>query len=318
MKAAVVTAFDRPPKYDDSAEPVAQPGEVIVHTRAAALTQLVRAQASGKHYSSGTAPFPFVPGADGVGKLADGRRVYFAFPRPPIGTMAQRVAVKESYCIAVPDELDDVTAAAAANPGMSSWAALSERADLQRGESVLINGATGAAGKLAIQIAKHLGAGRVIATGRNRAVEAELRALGADSFIPLTVAPELTEAFRKEIATGIDVVLDYLYGPSAEAFLAAATGHGSGEAARRTRFVNIGSLGGNSIALPAAALRSSGIELTGSGLGSVSNVALIRVIGELMRAIIPAKLQVQAEAVPLERVETTWTTDTAGRVVFTL
>jgi NADPH:quinone reductase-like Zn-dependent oxidoreductase len=211
MKAAVVEAFDRSPRYCEFAEPQARDDEVIISVRAAALSQLVRAQASGKHYTSGKPPF--VPGADGVGVLANGQRVYFAFPRGPLGAMAERVAVKSAYTIALPDDVDDITAAAIANPAMSSWVALSERAVLKRGESVLVNGATGASGRLAIQTAKHLGAARIIATGRNPASAAELIALGADVFVPLNQSPEvLADRFRQEIAAGVDIVLDYLWG----------------------------------------------------------------------------------------------------------
>lgn len=317
MKAAVVEAFDRPPRYRDFDEPVARDGEILVAVRAAALSQLVRVQAAGKHYTSGTPPF--VPGADGVGVLPNGRRVYFAFPRGPVGAMAERVAVRADLVVELPDDVDDITAAAIANPGMSSWAALTERAHFRKGESVLINGANGASGRLAIQIAKHLGAGRVIATGRNPACEPELRALGADSFVPLLQSPDgLVQRFRDEIAIGVDVVLDYLWGPAAGAFLDAATGHGEGEAAPRIRFVNIGSLGGASIPVAAGALRSSGLEVMGSGLGSVSHVALVQSIAKLMHAINPAGLRIDAMAKPLADVEATWKSDAASRIVFTL
>ncbi len=134
-----------------------------------------------------------VPGADGVGVLENGKRVYFAFPRGPVGAMAERVAVKAANIVELPDDLDDVTAAAIANPGMSSWASLIERVDFQRGETVLINGANGASGRLAIQIAKHLGAGRVIAAGRDPACATELRALGADDFIAPTTKLNCTD-----------------------------------------------------------------------------------------------------------------------------
>ena len=319
MKAAVVHAFDQPPKFGDIAAPVALEGEVLVSTRAAALSQLVRAQASGKHYSSGKT-LPMVPGVDGIGVLADGRRVYFAFPRGPIGAMAETVAVKALQCAEVPADVDDITAAAIANPGMSSWAALTHRSHMKCGESVLVLGAAGASGRLAIQVAKHLGAGRVVAAARNRAVEAELRALGADEFIALDQTPELlTQIFREQIhAPGVDVVLDYLWGMPAESFIGAATGHGSGEAARRIRFVNIGSMAGLSIPMVAGALRSSGLELMGSGLGSVSHADLVKVVGELLHAVGPAKLKVDAVGTPIREVETAWTSKTAQRIVLTL
>lgn len=317
MKAAVVTSFEQSPRYGDFEEPLAQADEVMVSTRAAALSQLVRAQAAGKHYSSGKPPM--VPGADGVGVLDNGKRVYFAFPRGPVGAMAERVAVRAANIVELPDAVDDITAAAIANPGMSSWASLIERAGFQRGETVLINGANGASGRLAIQIAKHLGASRVIATGRNPNCAEELRALGADNFIALQQdSTALTARFREEIARGVDVVLDYLWGPSAEAFLNSATGHGSSEAAPRIRFVNIGSLGGTASSINASTLRSSGLELLGSGLGSLSHAALIRSINSLMQVINSAGLKIDAQAQSLVDVEHVWSEASSARVVFTV
>lgn len=316
MQAAVVESFDHPPRLRDIDAPAAQADEVVVQVRAAALSQLVRAQASGKHYSSTTPPM--VPGADGVGVLPNGQRVYFAFPRR-LGSMAEMVAVPAVNIVALPDALDDLTAAAIANPGMSSWAALTERAGFQAGESVLINGANGASGRLAIQIAKHLGAGRIIATARNAVCEADLRALGADDFIPLQQDPEaLAARFRDEIDRGVNIVLDYLWGPPADALLTAATGHGSSEAAARIRFVNIGSLAGASIALNAGVLRSSGVELVGSGLGSLPHAALLRAISGLMQAAEPAGLSVNAVARPLSEVESAWQEKSDARIVFTI
>ncbi len=317
MKAAVVEHVEHPPRYRDFAEPTAGHDEVMVSVKAAALSQLVRAQASGKHYTSSAVPF--VPGADGVGFLDSGQRVYFAFSRAPVGSMAERVAVKSAYTVPLPDSIDDLSAAAIANPGMSSWAALTERAHLMAGETVLINGATGASGQLAIQIARHLGASRIIATGRNPDYRETLFALGADDFIPLQQPPEqLTQQFRTQIQMGVDIVLDYLWGSSAEAFLTAASSHGEGEAARRIRFVNIGSLGGASIALPAATIRSSGLELMGSGLGSVAHEKLVECIGAMFQIYHSAQLKIEAEAVPLYEVERAWNENKSGRVVFTV
>jgi len=319
MKAAIVHAFDRPPSYGDIDVPKVAPGEVLVRVRAAALSQLVRAQANGTHYSS-RKDFPWVPGADGVGTLADGRRVYFCFPRAPIGAMAEVVTVNSDCCVAVPDSLDDVTAAAIALPGMSSWAALQERAHFRPGERVLINGAAGVSGRLAIQVAKFLGASRVVVTARNPAVEGELRALGADSFIRLDQPADLLAAALKDEVQGrgIDGVLDYLWGLPAAAILAAFTTHDHTAAAPRVRFVNIGMLAGASISLNPGMLRSTGLELLGSGLGSVSPAGIARVVGKLLQAAEPAKLQIDAEAVPLSEVEEAWQRPAAERIVFTM
>lgn len=315
MKAAVVEAFERQPMYTDFAAPQPGPGEVLVEVSAAALSQLVRAQAAGRHYTSATPPF--VPGVDGVGRLADGQRVYFAFPRAPIGAMAERVAVAEACTTPLPDALDDITAAAIANPGMSSWAALTERAMIRPGERVLINGATGVSGRLAIAIARHLGASHIVATGRRPASAEALYALGADEYIALEQPTEdLQAAFSAAIDAGVDIVLDYLWGPSATALIAAATRQGL--AAPRIRYVNIGSLGGAALELPAAALRSSGLSLMGSGLGSVAKERLVAAIAGVFDAVETAGLTIDTRAVPLTEMEAAWNSDDSGRCVFTL
>lgn len=317
MRCAIVESYGRAPHYGQFPDPVAQAGQQLVAVRAAALTPLAKSIAAGKHYSSRDS-FPFVPGVDGVGRLENGQRVYFAFPPAPFGSMAERTVVDVSTCVVLPDELDDLTAAVAANPGMSSWAALTERAGFAAGETVLINGATGAAGRLAIQISKYLGAKTVIATGRNQASVTTLAELGADVLIPLDEEPEkLTETFHRTIKErGVNVILDYLWGASAESIIKAVSGHGSAAGEPPIRFVQIGSITGETIALPAGALRSSGLKLMGSGLGSVSYVELIRAIGELMKAIVPGKFRIEAEPVPLGEVETAWNRDASGRIAF--
>ena len=166
MKAAIITGPGIAPIYADFDRPQPQGKEQRLRVSASALSHLTRGRASGRHYSADNR-FPFVPGVDGVGRRDDGSRVYFAMPRAPFGAMAEETVVDATHCVPVPDDLDDVTAAALANPGMSSWAALRHRARLNPGETVLINGATGVSGKLAIGIARHLGAGRIIATGRD-------------------------------------------------------------------------------------------------------------------------------------------------------
>ena len=316
MKAAVVESFEAGPRYGDFPEPQAEPDEVVVSVKAAAVTQLARAFAAGKHPAAPRPPV--VPGTDGVG-VVEGRRVYFAFPRPPLGSMAEQVAVKRSFTVPVPESVDDVTAAAASNPGMSSWVGLTRRARFERGESVLVNGAAGISGRLAIQVAKQLGARRVVATARNPAVEAELRELGADAFIVLEQdASALTDAFRRELREhGIDVVLDYLYGNPAEAFIHACVGPGRGAAEPRVRFIQLGTLAGPNITLPATALRGSGLELLGNGLGAVSNQELVRGIGEFLATYRAGGFRVETAVAPLRDVAAAWSQASRARLVFT-
>ncbi|RKP46166.1 quinone oxidoreductase family protein [Pararobbsia silviterrae] len=317
MKAAVVTAAHTPPLYADFAVPQAQPGLRSIAVSAAALSRVTRARASGTHYSS-SSRYPFVAGVDGTGCLDDGRRVYFAFPPAPFGAMAEHCVVEDAHCIALPDGLDDVTAAALAIPGMSSYAALIERARFVAGETVLVNGATGSSGRLAVQIAKHLGARKVIATGRNEAVLESLRSEGADATISLT-QPEadLERALASHFREGIDVVLDYLWGPSARASLiAAAKALPDGYP---LRFVQIGSIGGEDLPLPGAVLRSTAITLLGSGIGSVPMPRLMHALKSVFEIALPARLHIETEAIPLSSVAECWErAESSKRIVLTV
>lgn len=315
MNAALVRAAGQPPVYAACEVPSPAPGEIGLTVTASALSQLARGRASGTHYSA-TGHFPFVAGVDGVGRSDDGSRFYFALPPPPHGGMAERTVVPAERCIPLPDGLDDITAAAIANPGMSSWAALTERAGFKRGETVLINGATGMAGRLAVQIARHLGAGRIIVTGRNETILRDLTARGADAAIALTADAAFEARAREAFAQGVDVVLDYLWGDSAERLLIAAA---KASEDRPLRFVQIGSASGATIALPGAVLRAAAITLTGSGLGSVPLPRLVGVLNDLFRAAGPAGLAIPTRPVPLSALEDVWPQpDSAARIVFTM
>lgn len=320
MKAAIIESFDKAPRYAEFREPVAKHGEVLVHVRAAALSNLVKMQASGKHYSSHM-EMPFVPGNDGVGMLPNGRRIYFLGVEAPFGSMAEYTVVPEAQTIDLPETLDDVTAAALGNPGLASWAALIGRAQLQKGEAVLVNGATGVAGQQAIQAAKYLGARRVIATGREASVLSELRELGADETILLTQPDDdLLEAFRRVLKDeGVNIVLDYLWGKSGEMLLRAAAGHGSANGEPRIRFIQIGSASGQAISLEAQILRSSGVELLGSGLGSLSVALIVESLQRMYVASEVAEFKIETQTAPLSQVETLWGQAESGRrLVFTI
>jgi NADPH2:quinone reductase len=184
----------------------------------------------------------------------------------------------------------------------------------------LVNGATGVAGQQAIQVAKVLGARRVIATGRDEAALERLRGLGADETISLRQPAEaLATSFREALAAGVDVVLDYLWGPSAEMLLAAAKGHGAPEGERRIRYVQIGSISGETISLEGGVLRSSGVELMGSGLGSLSAAAIVESLKKMYEVAASTGLKIETEAVPLSEVETAWGRAESGRrMVFTV
>lgn len=307
MKAALVKAAGTLPVYADFTDTVAAEGTVRVKVAASALSHVTKSRASGKHYSS-SATFPFVAGVDGTGTLEDGTRVYFVFPEAPFGAMAEYSVVNKARCIPLPAALDDATAAAIAIPGMSSWVALVERAKLVKGETVLINGATGVSGRLAVQIAKHLGAAKVIATGRNAQALQSLQALGADVTISLAQDDDALRAeFRTQFKAGVGVVLDYVWGRSAELLLAGAA-QGAPDAVP-IRFVQIGAISGADVTLPGAVLRSTAIELMGSGIGSVAMPRILDAIAQLLKAAVPGNFQIATNPVPLSEVEQHWKDD---------
>ena len=314
MKAAIVEQAGHVPVYGDFEEPTLAPGLSLVRVTASAISHVTKSRASGAHYSA-NGGLPLVPGIDGVGLDESGRRVYFILPEPPYGGMAQRCLVDVRRCIALPDGLGDVDAAAMAITGMSSWAALVERAHLRPGETVLINGATGASGRLAIQIAKHLGANKVIAAGRDTAAFDELRALGADVTIALTGDRDaLEEAFKNEFRQGVDVVLDYVWGPSAETLIVSAAK--AGPDAVPIRFVQIGAISGADITLPGAALRSSALQLMGSGIGSIPQPRILAAIRGVLEAAPAAGLRVATHAMPLAEIAHAWDAgDARSRIV---
>jgi NADPH:quinone reductase-like Zn-dependent oxidoreductase len=323
MKAAIVNMPKSNPAYGDFAEPVARDGFTVIHVKASALSQLTRSRASGSHYSSESA-FPAVAGTDGVGLTGDGRRVYFALPEAPFGALAERALVNLERCVPLPEELDDVTAAAIANPGMSAWTALVERARFQPGETLLVNGATGTAGRIAVQLGKYLGAKKIIATGRNEAELEEVRSLGADTIVPFALGAlhpfggnRYEEALIAEFGKGIDVVVDYLWGQSARTIIAAiAKGV---EDTAPVRFVHVGGASGEeSIDLPGAGLRSSPIVLMGSGAKSVPLPTLLNAVAKTFDAVGPANLRIATKAVPLRDVGSHWEALGKPRVVFTV
>lgn len=318
MNAAVVYSFDAPPRYTTFADPVAGEGEKLVTVTAAGLHPIVKALARGTHYGS-SGELPFIAGVDGVGRLDDGTRVFFGIARSPFGTFAERALAASWMCLPLPEGIDDVTAAGIANPAMSSWAALTARAKFAAGESVLILGATGVAGQLAIQVAKRLGARRVVAAGRNPQALEKLTALGADAVISLDQdQASLVSAFRNELAeSGIDVVLDYLWGQPAERMLEAISQKGLRKAAARIRFIQIGESAGKTISLPAATLRSSGLELLGSGFGSASLDQILVALSAFLQAAAKQPFQFQTKAAPLRDVEALWNKAEEGtRLVF--
>lgn len=316
MKAAVVSSFDHPPRYEDFPDPVAAgEHEAVVEVLAAGLHPRVRSGAAGTHYTS-EGELPMVPGIDAVGRRDDGALVYFVALDGGTGTMAERAVMDVRRGFELPAGVDAAAIAAAMNPGMSSWVGLRRRAELVPGESVLVLGATGNAGRMAVQIAKHLGAGEVIAAGRNAAVLATLPGLGADQVVSLDGGEEAIAALA-EAAAEVDVVVDYLWGKPAEAAIPAIVRRRE-DRSRALRWVQIGAITGPEIALPSAALRAANLKIMGSGQGSVSTAGIVEELPALAREIASGTIEIDADPVPLSEVESAWIAPlpTGRRLVF--
>jgi NADPH:quinone reductase-like Zn-dependent oxidoreductase len=313
MHAAVLHALGNLPRYEQFPEPTAGDGEVIVHVHAASLKPVDKQLASGSHYAS-PREFPLVCGSDGVGHLNDGQRVFFGGTRTPYGAMAQSTVVRRAFCFPVPAGVDDETAAALPNPGVSAWLSLAHRARLAPGENVLILGATGVTGKLAVRIAKLLGASRVVAAGRNPQALDRLHQLGADAIIRLDVpANELAEAFVHEAGqSGFQVVIDYVWGSPAETFLAAITRKEFAVVTSETRFVQVGESAGRTISLPAAVLRSTALTILGTA-GIPPRSVLVDALQQVMTHAASGDLRIETERVPLVDIENAWQRDQQAR-----
>lgn len=302
MRAAVVQDVNQPPVYTDFADPEVTPGRVEAEVLASAVHVIVRILAAGQHYSSSVKP-PFIPGLDGVVRLPDGRRAYVGGVQAPYGMLAERAAVPEAAAVEVPDGLSDATAAALVNPAASSWIPLNRLG--AEGATVLVVGATGTSGLLAVQTARALGAARVVALGRNPDGLARASELGADATVVLgdDLAGPLAEAAGPDGA--YDIVLDYLWGPPASAVLQALVAN-KVDPHRGVRFVNIGNLAGAELSLPAAVLRSSAIQLSGHGIGNFPMELMAPAVGAMFAAAAEGKLTVDYVERPLSEVESAW------------
>lgn len=306
MKAAVLHELGRAPRYEEFAEPAAGKDELIVRVRAASLKPVDRQIASGAHYAS-PRELPAICGIDGVGELDDGKRVFFGGPRRPYGAMAERTVVPWQFCFSLPDGIDEETAAALPNPGVSAWLTLTQRAKMAAGETVLILGATGVTGQLAVQIAKLLGAKRVIAAGRDERRLGRLLEMGADATIQLDQpANALKDAFAREAGEdGIDVIIDYVWGAPTEALLAAMTRPEFAAVTKETRLVQVGESAGATISLPAAVLRSTALTIMGTA-GIPSREILAEAMEQVLGRGARGELRIETERVALADIEAAW------------
>jgi NADPH:quinone reductase-like Zn-dependent oxidoreductase len=290
MKAAAMYPNSNLPQYVDVPEPTIQNSdELLVSVKAVAIKHFDKGRATGKHYSS-NAPSAEgrIVGGDGVCLLEDGTRIY---GMSVDGMLAEQAVIHKDRIVAIPNALDDATAAALPNAVIGAAMGLRFKADIQPGDVVLINGATGFTGRVAVQIAKHYGAKKVFVTGRNLQSLNDLQSLGADEVISIVQDEEQFKAQLKVIhtQTPIAIVIDYLWGHTAEMILTCLKGDGS--FTNKIRYVSVGSMSGDLIQLSAANLRSVDLQLTGSGLGAWTK----QQVGLLFKEILPEMFQLAAD-----------------------
>ncbi|WP_180899082.1 quinone oxidoreductase family protein [Martelella soudanensis] len=301
MKAAIITSPEAGPRYGDFKEPEAAEGEAVISVTAAPISPIVRTRAAMKPASDDGKGF--VVGVDGVGKDASGRYVYFLFPKAPFDALAERTLVPAAMTVPVPDGLSDIRAAAIATAGLASWDALTRRVPIKSGQTVLVTGANGAAGRLALNVARHLGAGRTIAVVRSAD---KLDGLAADTGIALD-ARDADDALKAVFDVGVDVVLDFVWGSVAERVLTVAmAGRGSPAGEPRCSYLVLGTLGGTTVPLSGYGLQSSGLDILGAGIGSVPVRDYLASAGELMAAAQEAGWTPPCEVVPLADIASVW------------
>jgi NADPH:quinone reductase-like Zn-dependent oxidoreductase len=313
MKAAVLHALGELPRFEEIPVPVPADGEELIEVTAAPVNNIDKVRAAGSHYSvrSGAdAGLPAVAGVIGAGRRPGGGRVLFG---SRFGTMAQYSVTAPAATFPIPDGVDDAVAAAAWNPGLSAWLTLTWRTTLQPGETVLVLGATGVTGKLAVQLARRFGAGRIVAAGRNERVLGEL---DADATIALGQPEDVVAKAFAEAAgdQGYDLVVDYLWGRPTEVLLGAITHHDMALRSGKTRLVQVGEMAGASVSLTAEVLRSTGLEILGVGTGTMPPMDVITsALGELLRLIGDGELRLDVDRVPLGDVQRVWARDQQGR-----
>jgi NADPH2:quinone reductase len=294
MRAAVVSEVGRPPEAGEVDDAAASGDDALVEILAAPLNPIDLAVAAGRN-PAGHPPLPFVPGCEGVGTL-DGRLVWVYRGGVGIarnGCMAERVAAPPEAIVPVPEGADPAVAGAMGIAGMAGWATLSWRVPPRSDDVVLVLGATGTVGTVAVQAARLLGAGKVVAAGRDREA---LDRIDADARVVLE--GDLVEAFREACDGGPTLVFDPLWGePAAAAAEAAKPG---------ARIVQLGQSAGPTAPITSAAIRFKGLEIYGFSNFTLPKDVLDREYARLVDHATQGEITVEIDRVPLDQVASAW------------
>jgi NADPH2:quinone reductase len=274
----------------------------VVEVLVAGLNPVDVAICAGSFYA-GKPPLPSVAGREGVGML-NGNRVYFDAPIAPFGSMAERALIDPGSAYPIPDGLDEGVAVALGISGLAAWLALTWRAKLQEGEHVLVLGASGVLGQIAVQAAKLLGAARVVAAARSAEGLERCLALGADATVRLGEPEDLPAAFSAAADGRIDVVIDPLFG---EPFVAAVNAASFG-----ARIVQIGAGAGAEATISSAPIRGKMLVLMVHTNFAAPPEVKREAYGKLAEAAGGGEIVVEVERIPLEQVGEAWERLAAG------
>jgi NADPH2:quinone reductase len=298
MRAAIVAEWGAVPELVEVEEPRAGRGELVVAIEAGGLNPVDLVTWSGR-YPGPPRPLGSVIGREGVGRAENGRRFYFDGAVVPFGSFAERSLIDPELAFPLPDGVDAAAALALGIAGLAGWVGIEWRGGLEAGETVLVLGASGTVGLVAVQAAKLLGAGRVVAAGRSEAGLARAAALGADATVRLEGdAGTMAAAFREVAGGEIDLVLDPLWGePAVAALLCTAPGG---------RLVQIGHSAGADATIPVAALRPKMIEIRSHGATGVPLAVKRDAYAAMVGHLESGALRVEAERVPLADVAVAW------------
>ena len=297
MRAAIIREYGTAPEVGEFDEPRAGDGEVVVEVLAGALNPVDIQMASGSFHQPVPDP-PYVPGREGVGRTEDGTRAYFENPVAPFGPLAERALVKSESLVELPDAVDDDLATCFGVAGLAAWLALERRGHVGEGDTVLVLGASGVVGMIAVQAAKLMGADLVVAAARDPDGLARAEEVGADATVLLDEVDDMAEAFREATGGGPSVVLDPLWGePVTAASEAAAPG---------ARIVHVGQSAGPEATFDSRAVRGKELSILGHSNFMVSREERQAAYRRMVEHCVAGELTADVERVPLERVAEAW------------